>query len=131
MVPVLSEITNCRDEADNKVLSLALDSECGHVLTGDADQLTLNPWCNIGVVSPAVFRNSNHTTREARKGVGWVRGFIEQQRQPQPDESNWELLVRPPNLIELRRGACLLAARLTAMEKGTPTWVAASGCYVL
>ena len=63
MVPVLSEITDCRDETDNKYLALALDSECAHILTGDTDLLELNPWRNIGIVSPAVFLSSNLTTR--------------------------------------------------------------------
>ena len=55
MVPVLSEIDCCRDPKDNRFLALALDSESGCIVSGDADLLALNPWRGIKIVSPAAF----------------------------------------------------------------------------
>ena len=54
-VPVLSEVTDCRDPDDNRLLALALDSDSGHILTGDRDLLALDPWRGIAILSPRVF----------------------------------------------------------------------------
>ena len=55
MVPVLSEITDCRDPKDNRFLALALDSESDCIVSGDGDLLALNPWRGIEIVSPGAF----------------------------------------------------------------------------
>ena len=55
MVAVLSDISDCRDPKDNRFLALALDSESGCIVTGDADLLALNPWREIEIVSPGSF----------------------------------------------------------------------------
>ena len=53
--PVLSEVDDCRDPDDNRLLALALDSESGCIVSGDADLLALNPWREIEIVSPGSF----------------------------------------------------------------------------
>ena len=55
MVPVLSEITDCRDPKDNRFLALALDSQSDCIVSGDDDLLALNPWRGIEIVSPGAF----------------------------------------------------------------------------
>ena len=55
MVPVLSEITDCRDPKDNRYLALALDSQSDCIVSGDDDLLALNPWRGIEIVSPGAF----------------------------------------------------------------------------
>lgn len=55
LAPVLSEVTDCRDHADNQFLALARDSESDCIVTGDSDLLALNPWRGIPIVRPAEF----------------------------------------------------------------------------
>ena len=55
MVPVLSDISDCRDPKDNRFLALALDSESDCIVSGDADLLALSPWREIEIVSPGAF----------------------------------------------------------------------------
>ena len=52
LVPVFSQIEDCRDPDDNYLLALALDSESDCIVTGDLDLLSLDPWRGIPVVSP-------------------------------------------------------------------------------
>ena len=55
---VLSEVLDCRDPKDNMVLALALDSSSHHIVSGDRDLLTLDPWRGISVVTPRAFLDS-------------------------------------------------------------------------
>jgi putative PIN family toxin of toxin-antitoxin system len=55
LVPVLSEIDDCPDPADNHFLALALDAGAGLIITGDRDLLELHPWRNIRILTPAEF----------------------------------------------------------------------------
>ena len=55
MVPVLSEVSDCRDPNDNRFLALAFDYESEVIVTGDDDLLALNPWRGIAIVSPRAF----------------------------------------------------------------------------
>lgn len=55
MVPVISEVSDCRDPKDNRFLALAFDSESEVIVTGDYDLLALNPWRGIAIVSPRAF----------------------------------------------------------------------------
>lgn len=55
MVPVLSEVTDCRDPKDNRFLALALDSESECIVSGDADLILSSPWRGIEIVSPGAF----------------------------------------------------------------------------
>ena len=55
MIPVLSEVEDCRDPKDNKFLALAFDAQADYLVTGDRDLLVLNPWREIGIIKPADF----------------------------------------------------------------------------
>jgi len=55
LVPVLSEIDDCPDPADNHFLALALDAGAGVIITGDRDLLDLHPWRNIPILTPGTF----------------------------------------------------------------------------
>ena len=63
LAPVLSEVADCRDHADNQFLALAWDSESDCILSGDSDLLDLNPWRGIPIVRPAEFL-SQHQAAE-------------------------------------------------------------------
>ena len=65
MVPVLSEITDCRDPKDNRFLALALDSQSDCIVSGDDDLLALNPWRGIEIASP-----SSESRPASRRGLG-------------------------------------------------------------
>ena len=55
IAPVLSEVDDCRDPDDNRLLALALDCESDYILTGDRGLLVLNPWRGVRIVSPREF----------------------------------------------------------------------------
>jgi putative PIN family toxin of toxin-antitoxin system len=55
LVPVLSEIDDCRDAADNQFLALALDAGANVIITGDKDLLDLHPRREIRFLTPAAF----------------------------------------------------------------------------
>lgn len=54
-ISVTSEITDCRDQKDNKLLALAFDGRADLIVTGDVDLLCLHPWRGIAIVSPAAY----------------------------------------------------------------------------
>lgn len=49
------QIKACRDPKDDKFLELAVASRATHIITGDADLLTLNPFQTIQILSPHSF----------------------------------------------------------------------------
>ena len=55
MVPVISEIDDCPDPADNHFLALAHDSQTTFVVTGDKALLTLHPWRTTAIVTTGAF----------------------------------------------------------------------------
>jgi uncharacterized protein len=55
VVPVTCQISICRDPKDNKFLELAMSGDATHIVTGDADLLTLHFYQGIQIVSPADF----------------------------------------------------------------------------
>lgn len=48
-------ITACRDPKDDKFLSLAVSGHATHIVTGDADLLTLHPFQGVQIVQPQTF----------------------------------------------------------------------------
>ena len=54
-VRVVSVINICRDADDNRILAAALDSDCSHLVTGDADLLVLKKFETVSIVSPREF----------------------------------------------------------------------------
>jgi putative PIN family toxin of toxin-antitoxin system len=54
-VRVVSTINICRDADDNRILAAALDSGCSHLVTGDADLLSLKRFETVSIVTPRQF----------------------------------------------------------------------------
>jgi hypothetical protein len=52
---VVSVINICRDADDNRILAAALDSDCSHLVTGDADLLVLKKFETVSILSPREF----------------------------------------------------------------------------
>ena len=52
-ISISSEVSDCRDEKDNKLLALALDGCADMIVTGDADLLCLHPWRGVAILSSA------------------------------------------------------------------------------
>lgn len=52
-VPILRRIEACRDPKDDKFLEVAINGEAGLIVTGDSDLLTLHPFMQIPIISPA------------------------------------------------------------------------------
>jgi uncharacterized protein len=58
LVDVDTRIVACRDPKDDKFLELAVSGGATHIVSGDADLLTLNPFCGIRIISPNKFLES-------------------------------------------------------------------------
>jgi putative PIN family toxin of toxin-antitoxin system len=56
-VPIVQLIRECRDPKDDKFLEVALNGKADLIITGDADLLTLHPWREIAILSPANYLN--------------------------------------------------------------------------
>jgi uncharacterized protein len=54
-VQVKSQVTVCRDEKDNFLLSLAVDGAATHILTGDEDLLVLHPFGEVQIQTIAFY----------------------------------------------------------------------------
>jgi uncharacterized protein len=54
-VPIIRLVRECRDPKDDKFLEVALNGRADVIVTGDADLLSLNPWKEIAILSPADF----------------------------------------------------------------------------
>jgi len=54
-VEATARITACRDPKDNKFLELAVSGRATHLVSGDADLLSLSPFQNITVLTPRAF----------------------------------------------------------------------------
>jgi len=54
-VETTARITACRDPKDNKFLELAVSGRATHLVSGDADLLSLSPFQNITVLTPRAF----------------------------------------------------------------------------
>src|SRR5262245_63486033 len=54
-VEVTEVVTACRDPKDNQFLELAVSGRATHIITGDADLLTMHPFRGIAVVTPQAF----------------------------------------------------------------------------
>jgi len=52
-VPIVQRIRACRDPKDDKFLELAVNGRAKLILTGDRDLLTLHPFQEITIQSPA------------------------------------------------------------------------------
>jgi putative PIN family toxin of toxin-antitoxin system len=57
LIFITSDLTDCRDDKDNKFLNLAVDSQASCIITGDNDLLILNPFRKILIMSSSDFLN--------------------------------------------------------------------------
>ena len=57
-VNIYEEIKECRDQKDDKFLSLAWNAKADYLITGDKDLLVLNPFREIPVLNPTQFLES-------------------------------------------------------------------------
>jgi len=55
LVPIAERIAACRDPRDDKFLEPAVSGHADLIVTGDRDLLTLNPFRQIPIVTPAIF----------------------------------------------------------------------------
>ncbi len=55
VVKVSATVTECRDPKDNMILELAISGRASHILSGDADLLTLHPFRGVAIRSPQDF----------------------------------------------------------------------------
>jgi putative PIN family toxin of toxin-antitoxin system len=58
LIDVDARIVACRDPKDDKFLELAVSGGATHIVSGDADLLTLNPFRGIRIISPNKFLES-------------------------------------------------------------------------
>ena len=52
-VPIVHQVRECRDPADDKFLELALNGRADVIVTGDTDLLAMHPWRGVAILSPA------------------------------------------------------------------------------
>ena len=55
LVDVTAVVAVCRDPKDDKFLELALSGRATHVISGDNDLLSLNPFRGIAILTPQQF----------------------------------------------------------------------------
>lgn len=55
LVVVAESVQACRDPKDDQILELAISGRSSHIITGDDDLLTLNPFRGVQVLAPAAF----------------------------------------------------------------------------
>jgi uncharacterized protein len=54
-VTIIQLVRECRDPRDNKFLEVALNGRADLIITGDQDLIAMNPWLEIGILSPAEY----------------------------------------------------------------------------
>jgi putative PIN family toxin of toxin-antitoxin system len=54
-VPIIRLVRECRDPKDDKFLEAALNGRADVIISGDADLLSLNPWRDVAILTPAKF----------------------------------------------------------------------------
>jgi predicted nucleic acid-binding protein len=55
LVTIVERIAVCRDPTDDKFLELAVNGLADYIVSGDADLLSINPFREIPIVTPATF----------------------------------------------------------------------------
>lgn len=68
MVQIVRAVHACRDEADNRILEVAVNGDAELIVSGDSDLLMLNPFRRIAIVKPEDYvtaRPADETTRSS------------------------------------------------------------------
>lgn len=60
MVPIVRAVHECRDEADNRILEVAINGAAELIVSGDSDLLMLTPFRGIPVLKPGDYVNAGH-----------------------------------------------------------------------
>ena len=55
LVEANQHVTGCRDPRDDKFLALAVSGRATHIVSGDADLLSLHPFRGIPILPPSEF----------------------------------------------------------------------------
>ena len=55
LVTITERVVACRDPTDDKFLEVAVNGHADLIVSGDQDLLTLNPFRDIAIVTPAAF----------------------------------------------------------------------------
>jgi putative PIN family toxin of toxin-antitoxin system len=55
LIPITTQVTDCRDAKDNKFLELALSAQAPIIVSSDSDLLVLHPYQGINVYLPGDF----------------------------------------------------------------------------
>jgi len=55
LVPIIRNVTACRDPKDDKFLDVALNGSADLIITGDLDLLALHPFHAMAILSPAAY----------------------------------------------------------------------------
>ena len=55
MVPIVTAVHECRDEADNRILEVAVNGDAELIVSGDHDLLLLNPFRGIPIMKPGAY----------------------------------------------------------------------------
>ena len=71
MVPIVRVVHACRDEADNRILEVAVNGDAELIVSGDSDLLRLHPFRGIPVLKPGEYvketQHADETTRSSGK----------------------------------------------------------------
>ena len=71
MVPCVRAVHACRDEADNRILEVAVNGDAELIVSGDSDLLMLNPFRGIAIIKPGDYvqetDDADETTRSSGK----------------------------------------------------------------
>jgi putative PIN family toxin of toxin-antitoxin system len=54
-IEITEIIAECRDPKDNKFLELAVSGNADHIISGDADLVTLHPFRGVAILTPQAF----------------------------------------------------------------------------
>ena len=55
LIEITETVTDCRDPKDNKFLELAVSGKAACIISSDQDLLTLHPFREIAILTPAQF----------------------------------------------------------------------------
>jgi predicted nucleic acid-binding protein len=71
-----SQVTDCEDIEDRKILALALDAEADLLVTEDTELLHLSPWRGIPIMRAADFRMRAVTARSRANQMSRQRSWV-------------------------------------------------------
>ena len=55
LIEITEQVRACRDPKDDKFLEIAVNGKATHIVTGDADLLSLHPFRGVDILTPSAF----------------------------------------------------------------------------